>query len=202
MATEAEIICILDNLDAFMAKDACRHPAWRVRCPVCTNPLRRDLTQAILEGKKTQADVARLLGVHNVSVRNHVVGCLPKRGGAEFADAERIAEHRRRVFPVHASIIAQKKWLIQELLFARDEVLKKSNAGKIDTRQLTRLAKDISKLSDELANVRVASRERRNNNDGDEDEFSDHQLKEMRQVKVLEVTSGERSESNGPNGKA
>jgi len=182
---------ILDTFDDYMEKQAGRHPAWRTRCRLCNYHARRQLNRSILLKNKTDREIATELKVAPAIIRHHRLYCLPNRGGAPLTDVERIETHTRERFPTVSKPWSQKLWILKELLFIRDEALRKNPP---DRRELLRLAKEIDQASDALnkakAEHRAARRAAEGAHDDLEEDLNPEQRAEMSKVPLGGSSNG------------
>lgn len=152
-------------------------------CIVCRRPDRKQINRAILEGLLNDHATGRLFSLERAVIVHHKLTCLPKFGGATFSALQRFEAQRKKLFPSQARRHLQKKFILDELLFLRDEALKKQ---PIDRKELLKLAKEIDQAADEYRIARDQAyedkRALRTAPKNTESDFTPEQLREMERV--------------------
>jgi len=181
-----EIKKILDefelNLAAFSVAEG-----KQVGCIVCRDQRIRKINFDLLENKLRQGTIAVKYDFYRIQILHHQHKCLVKYGKASFTDLERYQGQREKVFPTIGSVLSQKKFLLNELLFLRDEALKKN---PVNRSELLKLAKEIDKAAMAFRKAqeesrartrakRLAKEQRQKTNELD---LEDGQLAEMQKV--------------------
>jgi len=183
-STPEEITKILDefelNLAAFSTAEG--RPAG---CTICKDPRVRTINTDILEGRLRQGTIAGKYGFYRVQIIHHQHKCLVRYGKASFSNLERLQSQREKVFPTTGPALAQKRFILNELLFLRDEALRRN---PVDRKELLKLAKEIDLAAAEYRKAQEESRKKTREKrlakgkKGNELELEDAQLSEMQKV--------------------
>ena len=151
-------------------------------CVVCRDPRRDEIHKDILHNVLRDGNIATKFGFDRPSIIHHKFTCLPKHGGVTWTALERYEKQRKALFPVNAKKHQQKLYVLKELLFLRDEALKRN---PIDRRELLKLAKEIDKAGEDYRSAKEeywkTKREKAKPKEDDLD-LSPEQQREMRQV--------------------
>lgn len=174
-----------------------RHSAARGKpagCVICRRPDRQEINRAILQGLLSAGAIAKKFSFYNTQIVHHQLTCLPKFGGATITTLQRFEAHRQKLFPTQAKISTQKLWMLNELLFLRDEALK----GKpIDRKELARLAKEINAAAEEYRKAKEEHKLRKQKQREPEAESLDEDLTPEQKSQMELVNKQVEAAANG-----
>src|SRR5690348_1253465 len=153
-STPEDITKILDEFEVNIAAFSVAE-GRQVGCIVCRDPRVRKVNTDILEGRLRQGTIAGKYDFYREQILHHQHKCLVKYGKASFSNLERYQAQRERVFPTTGPALAQKRFILNELLFLRDEALKRN---PVDRKELLKLAKEIDLAAADYRKVQDESR--------------------------------------------
>lgn len=191
--TPEEVQAIVQKFEERYAAE-CERRRGPIGCCLCRHPARVQINRLIVEGQTNDWRLKNLFGIYGVrSVTWHRTVCLPKYSAGMFAQVV-------DCFPLQGGELAQKKFILNELLFLRAEALRRE---PLDRREYLRLTKEIDMAADAYRKAKhekgaKVQAGRRRAKQGVIEDLSPQQLAEMQKIGEREATYG----ANGINGKA